>query len=76
MDYIDERTGRVYERADLKALDIEGTVRPDGSFIGYSYRTQQWIDTSPSATRDREFLPGMASNPLARIQTRPARSTA
>ena len=70
MDYIDERTGRVYDRAALLALDIGGEVRPDGSFIGYDYRIGKWIDTDPNAKRDREFLPGTASNPLAHISTR------
>ena len=42
---------------------IEGSIRPDGTFIGFDFRAQAWIDTSPSATRDLARPVGSASNP-------------
>ena len=45
---------------------LQGAWRLDGSFVGYDYARQVWIDTSPDAndTRNRRALPGSAANPL------------
>lgn len=44
---------------------IRGTRRPDGSFVGYDYNRQEWIDTSFAALRDPSKPLGSASNPHA-----------
>ena len=41
-------SGLITEGETILALDeqeIRGTFRDDGSFIGYDYRNQGWIDT-------------------------------
>lgn len=44
---------------------VHGEYRPDGSWIGYDYAHQHWIDTSPTAERDSNYPAGSACNPLA-----------
>lgn len=48
-------------------MSIRGAYRQDGSWIGYDYERQAWIDTSPSADRDETCSLGSACNPLASI---------
>ena len=47
--------------------NLHGEYRPDGSWIGYDYDKQLWIDTSPLAERDPAYPAGSACNPLAVI---------
>lgn len=44
---------------------VYGDYRADGSWIGFDYAHQQWIDTSPTAERDSQYPAGSAGNPLA-----------
>ena len=56
-------------------MRLHGEYRPDGSFIGFDYQTQAWIDTRQDAERDSNSRPGSASNPLAEIPQRPEEGT-
>jgi hypothetical protein len=44
--------------------DQNGAYRPDGSWIGYDYARQVWIDTATTAERDASYPAGSACNPL------------
>lgn len=46
---------------------IYGEYRPDGTWIGYDYDEQHWIDTAPYTQRDPAYPAGSACNPLAQI---------
>ena len=46
-------------------MSTHGAYRTDGSWIGFDYEQQAWIDTDPNAERDPTCKPGSASNPLA-----------
>ena len=45
-------------------MSMHGEYRQDGSWIGFDYDRQVWIDTSPVTARDTTKTPGSASNPL------------
>ena len=47
-------------------MSEHGAYRNDGSWIGYDYAAQAWIDTSPSAVRDESAPAGSARNPFSR----------
>ncbi len=56
---------------DLPQCDsIRGNIRPNGSFVGYDYSKQQWIDTDPQCRRNSAFPAGSASNPLDYVDQR------
>ena len=42
---------------------LQGEYRADGTWIGYDYDRQEWIDTSPDAERDGAYPIGSACNP-------------
>jgi len=44
---VHQLTHRKHNMTPDHTHDIRGEYRPDGSFIGYNYRTQQWIETRP-----------------------------
>lgn len=48
---------------ERKEMTIRGDYRQDGTFIGFDYASQCWIDTG-STERDTSAKPGSASNPL------------
>ena len=45
-------------------MSTQGGYRKDGTWIGFDYEQQAWIDTSPACQRDATAKPGSASNPL------------
>lgn len=45
-------------------MSQHGDYRADGSWIGFDYETQEWIDTHSDAERNSTCKPGSASNPL------------
>lgn len=51
----------------MENWNIRGSYRPDGSYIGYDYGRQVWVDTSPAAQRDQGSKPGSALHPLAAV---------
>ena len=51
----------------MENWNIRGSYRPDGSYIGYDYGRQAWVDTRESTPRDVTCEPGSARNPLAEI---------
>ncbi len=65
MTYEDRKRLRMRIHAACPVL--RGDVRVDGSYIGYDYDRQQWIDTSPTATRDPSAPLGSARNPLSSV---------
>lgn len=45
-------------------MSLQGAYRKDGSWIGFDYDRQVWIDTDPKAERDPTRKLGSACNPL------------
>ena len=46
--------------------NLRGAYRADGTWLGFDYGAQHWIDTAPYAVRDPAAPAGTASNPLPR----------
>lgn len=49
----------------LEALQIRGALRADGSFIGYDYAEQKWVDTNNPVRAYAELMLG-SRNPNGR----------